>query len=228
MINGHIILYHDMRRYGFIQGEDNRRYFFHKNSIKSNNFEIEVGLYVIFTPGVSPKGYKALDITIREVDPADMRYQVPDKFIRTQASNIKGWKIINALNKVVTVKSKNLQEARQMLEELAISFHANAVINETYKKTSDTDDGRYYYSVHNLSGMPVQVARLNHKGDFNLADFVDMAPHYEAWEKAQAEKEWLEREKRAQKMFKIVIFFGAIVASPIIFMLLSFIYELIN
>jgi cold shock CspA family protein len=192
-INGQILFYLEQRRYGYIHGEDGERYFFHKNSVTSRGTEIDVGLFVDFTPDVSPKGYIASNVNIREVDPSDMLYEVPKKLIRTRDGEVKGWQIINTLDKIISVKSKDLQEVRSRLEEVASAINANAVINETYKRTSDTDDGRYYYAVHNLSGTPVQVARLNPKGGFNLNDFADMHTYYQKWKKEQEEKEKLER-----------------------------------
>lgn len=67
MINGTIVTVRHDKGYGFINGEDGREYFFHKDDLNDRSvyfIHIEVGTRVEFQPKLTPKGPRAENVDI--------------------------------------------------------------------------------------------------------------------------------------------------------------------
>jgi cold shock CspA family protein len=219
-MRGNVKFYLEPRAYGFITGEDKKDYYFRKDSVKNAGARIFDGLPVTFFPSLSSKGYYATKIIADIVDEYSVLYEVPRNVERTKTDQVRGWQIINKLDKTISVESKDLSEVRQKIMDLAKSIGANAVVNEKYNSRSDTSNGSYYYSVHMLSGNPAQVARPCVRGILKLVDFPDMQPLYVEWEKKEAEKERKRKEQDEQDRFqRRVLMYGVI--GLIIFLMLA-------
>ena len=67
MINGTIVMVKHDKGYGFINGEDGREYFFHKDDMSDKSVyfaHIEVGSRVEFEPKPTPKGFRAANVDV--------------------------------------------------------------------------------------------------------------------------------------------------------------------
>jgi cold shock CspA family protein len=64
---GVIKTYLPEKKYGFIKGDDGKDYFFHQNAFKDKKqiAMISEEAYVSFDQKATPKGYRAVDITLK-------------------------------------------------------------------------------------------------------------------------------------------------------------------
>ena len=88
---GKIISFDSKKGFGFILGEDDKKYFFHISNV-SNPMDLEIGYRVIFTPEKDKKGLNAKNITI------EIPFRKKDKWLRIdklrlKASDIKEYEI---------------------------------------------------------------------------------------------------------------------------------------
>lgn len=155
----------ESKRYGFIDGEDNKDYFFHISEVIDRSKKITAGLPVRFTEALSPKGYKAKHV---ELLGDDMKYEVPDRVFTSKAGEIRGWTIIRQGKYSLKFESdSSIDEARKGLNELAHSLGITGIINLLYKrKTGGKWYNNYKYSIHCFEGLPVSLARKSPGGEY--------------------------------------------------------------
>ena len=64
-MRGTVKWFNDQKGFGFIRGEDNKEYFFHRSSVKNVKFvELEEGRDVTFEETDGPKGLRAEDVYV--------------------------------------------------------------------------------------------------------------------------------------------------------------------
>jgi len=74
-MTGFIKTYLPNKGYGFIKGDDNKDYFFHKSNIKKEDInKICENALVEFEEKATPKGYNAINISIKNTS---NKYKVP-------------------------------------------------------------------------------------------------------------------------------------------------------
>ena len=61
---GKVDSFDSKKRYGFILGDDGRRYFVHSGSINIPSGNLDRGYMVSFTPTLSSRGYAAADVNL--------------------------------------------------------------------------------------------------------------------------------------------------------------------
>jgi cold shock CspA family protein len=219
-IQGEIESFLPQRNYGFIIGNDGVQYFFHKNDFVKAPGSIVAGHPVSFVPGLGRRGFRAGSIDLVHINDSDLLYIVPDSFLQFKDRDTKKWEILNSADGYIAVKDDDLDTARNNLCELAKSLHANALINVTYKRSTGCDYN-YRYSVHNFSGIPVQLARRSSRGTVKKNDFKDINAAYQEWVKQ--EKERKNNEADGFEIFVYCLAGGAVVLvlSGIIYAVLS-------
>ena len=65
-MKGKIKFFNEDKQYGFIIGEDDREYFFHKNDLHPNTDSVKENDYVKFSDSKNDKGLKAFNILHNE------------------------------------------------------------------------------------------------------------------------------------------------------------------
>ncbi|HMW50174.1 MAG TPA: cold shock domain-containing protein [Marinagarivorans sp.] len=159
------------KNYGFIKGDDGKDYFFHGSEFidKSQVAKICEEVLVDFDQEATPKGYKAKKCSL--VSPCDvLTYVTPDEVILSKTSSVQGWEIIELGSWTINGSSPDSPDsARKTIIDRAASIGANALINYEYYKTTGSQ-GNYKYSVHNVRGQAVTVAKKNSIGKHHAED----------------------------------------------------------
>lgn len=154
------------KQYGFIRGEDDRDYFFHKNEIINFSSEqIYDGASIEFEGDVNSKGYiaKGCRLTSDLIN----TYQVPYNSLCSKSSSIRGWEILSVADYLVTGNTYESREspdnAKDELCVKAKRVGANAVINMKYSKSTGSY-GNYDYTLHHFTGQPVFIGKKDPSG----------------------------------------------------------------
>lgn len=63
-IYGRVEAFDRKKRYGFITGDDGRKYFVHSNDINVPSKSLDSGYSVIFTPACRERGYRAENVEL--------------------------------------------------------------------------------------------------------------------------------------------------------------------
>lgn len=171
-MNGTIKTYLPEKHYGFIKGEDDKDYFFHDSEFKDKDQIVNLceQAHVSFEQKITPKGYKAINCKLVERTSIKL-FDVPNEFITSKTSNIRGWEIIECADWVVRGSSRHSpDDAKDDVVNKASSITANALINMQYYKTTGseagTGKGTHFYTIHNFVGRPVVIAKRNARGVF--------------------------------------------------------------
>lgn len=181
---GTIKNYLHQKKFGFILGDDNKDYFFHENTLVSISqvSQIVDGALVEFDPTVSPKGYKAVNVSIKSM--ADVaKFIVPDSIVTSKTDIVNGWEILQECEWVITASDKgDPDNVRSTVKNLAKKIGANGLICMTYRKSTGSE-GNYQFTVHNITGRPVVVGRRNISGKYGINDFPDINDNCTAYKK---------------------------------------------
>ena len=175
-MTGTIKTYLNEKNYGFIKGDDNRDYFFHKSNINKNDLnKISEGALVIFNQRATPKGYNAIEISINS--DSSNKYVIPNTIFTSKKNKIKGWDVIDIANWVVHGSSRNSpDEAKQNMLNRINLLEVNSVLNMQYYKTTGsekgTGNGIYYYTIHNFKGQPANIGKKSLVGQFLYNDLI--------------------------------------------------------
>lgn len=168
--------YLDEKNYGFIKGDDNKDYFFHKSNIDKHDVnKICEGALVTFDQKATPKGYSAVKISISSG--SNMKYMIPDEIYTSKSDRINGWEIIDISNWLVHGSSRNSPDEakRSMLHGIDL-VNANAALYMEYYKTTGseagTGNGTHYYTIHNFRGRPANIGKRSLTGNFSKNDLV--------------------------------------------------------
>jgi len=168
-MQGIITSYVETKGYGFIQGSDNKDYFFHKSEVNNKESIID-GASVGFSPKASRKGYSAVSITISKI--SETKYITPDEVYTSKGGSIKGWEILDYPSWTILSKSEtSADDARRDILTRAELLGANAILDlhyskETGSKASDSGQGTYHFSIHTFSGIPVNIGKKHAKGSY--------------------------------------------------------------
>ena len=201
-MKGTILTYLPVKLYGFIEGEDGKKYFLHANELlcKSDKKDLCEQLVVEFDQAVTPKGYKAENIKIIS-DTESLMLELPDEFLTSRNKTVRGWEILNGENWVVCGTSTDSPDSAKydMIRE-AKELGANAVTNLTYFKTTGdkpgTGSGTYYYTVHNFYGTLCNVGKKSLRGNVLHSEIIDIDKNAKQRKQALIEKSDASKIKR--------------------------------
>ena len=188
-MEGNIKSFLETKGYGFINGNDNKSYFFHISDVLSSDQNLEEGAFVDFDEAATPKGYKALKVRVLS---SNNYYERPiDEFY---------WSRKSAPSKYTTLHSgqlefadENLENAREELKETALNLGFNAVVKVKYFKTTGCS-GNYNYSIHHFRGdcclLATKVAckdpnRIQKQEKENLAAISEISSKFRHYQKSK-------------------------------------------
>jgi len=215
-MTGTIKSYLEDKQFGFIKGDDNKDYFFHRSSV-NNKDSIVDGAVVSFETKATPKGYSAVKVKIEKL--SEMKYIVPDDIYTSKDRKVKGWETVEESLWTIHSSTKDSPDmARQEIIRRAASIGANAVVNLQYNKTtgstvSDSGKGTYYYSIHNFSAIPVNIGKKSGAGKYTKGDLTRINRLAEK-KKAELVVE-TDSSKKAVSTFYIIALLIAIIGGTI-------------
>ncbi len=202
-MRGKIRSYLEEKGYGFISGDDGRDYFFHRNGFASerDRAEIQDELSVNFNGLPTPKGYRAENIKF-EIEPLNLNYKVPEYVEVSKEMRVRGWEILEKCAWRFVVCSRNsIDDTREELCRRAADFGANALVDYHYSKRTGsepgTGKGTHHYTIHEVSALPVNVAKRSIEGTLVRSDFVGLDERI---------KIYLKNKKLWQKRLSIATF----------------------
>ena len=143
--------------FGFVAGDDGQSYFLHIKDIAGGEIPVD-GQRVTFDPMPTPKGYSAKAATLG-MAPVEILVN-PDRFTLTKEDELRGLEIRWYVTKAYG-DSRNPQEARSLLEQVARRHGGNAVVN--LKTTSYTDGSvfsNYRFTIHRAEGQVVIAKKV--------------------------------------------------------------------
>ena len=210
-MTGTIKTYLTDKNYGFIKGDDEKDYFFHKSSI--NNYDLEKicdGALVTFDQKATPKGYNAIKISINSV--SNIKYKIPDEIYTSKNTNIKGWDNICVSNWLIHGSSRNSpDEAKRNMLDGASLVGANTVLSMEYYKTTGseagTGNGTYHYTIHNFRGRPANIGKKSLDGQYSKNNLLRIDKNAKSLKKQLIAKTNEAKNKRL--IFWIIILFIA-------------------
>lgn len=170
-MHGEISTYLAVKGYGFIKGNDGNDYFFHDTDFSSSKDKICHGAPVVFDPSANAKGYRASDCKLLDTSDIDT-YLVPEKFVVSKYSDVKGWEILEDGEWWITGTSSDSPDgAKDDLIVAAEALGANAVVDARYSKSTGSN-GNYDYTIHHYRGRMVCVGKKSTKGYHSLSEIV--------------------------------------------------------
>ncbi len=149
MMTGKVKSSSDEKRYGFILGDDKITYFFHYNDFMQSKDNVKIGNLVRFASKPTPKGMKAVEISI--IENQFPYYEFGKELIICKTMEPKYNKVL-FLSGVFEASARDINKPLEMLKSKAKEFGCNAILCLEYRRTSVTDDGNYYYSWHTNIG----------------------------------------------------------------------------
>jgi len=172
------------KKWGYIKGDNNKKYFFHINDFKTKTAVdiIQDGDIVSFEETLKPKGYSASKIFFVQIDENTIKYIVPDTIYTSKVDNIKGWKTIDKSRYIIHGSSRNSPDnAKKDLLRKAKLYGANSILNLTYYKTTGSEMGTSFslfsthkYTIHNFRGNLANIGKPNIKGSANKFDLIGL------------------------------------------------------
>lgn len=146
-IGGVVRSFVEVKAFGFIEGEDGKSYFVHRNDVRGS-VALAAGQRVTFVPTPSRKGSKAVRVIPGQAPTAI--YVEPKSFVVTNADRPVDEDVVLLLRRG-WAESHDINDARQVLIEMAMNFGANAIINAymdrfTEKKLFSKDKYLFRYS----------------------------------------------------------------------------------
>ncbi|OIQ52036.1 cold-shock DNA-binding domain protein [Pseudodesulfovibrio hydrargyri] len=210
-MEGRIKTFLPSKAYGFIEGDDGKSYFFHMQDFKPATARIEENLFVAFEETATPKGYRAKNV---ELIGGQIEYQeIFDGFRTSRKGKPNGTDVL--FSAMVAVGDKDLDLAKRELAYMANRFGCNAVLNIVYSKETRSR-GNYRYSYHNFTGECVVMSQKRFTRNRKQADQKNQEVK-ELLEKVDANyREYLEEERRKQRMKSLALMVGAAVILAVI------------
>ncbi|WP_415719450.1 cold-shock protein [Maridesulfovibrio sp.] len=210
-MEGNIKSFLETKGYGFINGNDNKSYFFHISDVLSSEEKIEEGSFVNFDETATPKGYKALKVKILS---SSNYYEQPiDKFYWSRKPIPSKYIILHSGQ--LEFADENLDNAREELEETALNLGFNAVVNVKYYTTTGCS-GNYRYSIHHFRGdcclLATKVAckdpnRIQKQEKENLAAISEINSKFEYYQKSKHEEQLKKQKSKLIKKITIAAIF---------------------
>lgn len=160
-MKGNVVSFLPSKGYGFIKGDDGLDYYF-KHSSVANLAEVKTvvaGDRVSFDEHATAKGYAARSITIEQIH----TYVIPSAFLESKGDSIKGWEVLELGGYMAQAYYKSPDDAKRAMINCAKNAGANAVLNVSYEKSSESEDN-YTYSTFYYSGQLAIVGRKSHEG----------------------------------------------------------------
>jgi cold shock CspA family protein len=208
-LTGIITTYLADKNYGFIKGNDQKDYFFHKSSINKDDLKkICDGALVTFDQKATPKGYNAIKISINSS--SNINYKIPNEIYISKNNFIKGWDNIDVSNWLIHGSSRNSpdQAKKDMLDGVNL-VGANAILNMEYYKTTGseagTGKGTYYYTIHNFRGRPANIGKKSLDGKYLKNDLIGIDKNAKILKKRLVER--TNEAKKKRLFFWIIILF---------------------
>lgn len=171
-IDGEVISYVALKAFGFILGSDGERYFVHQKDVVGGE-PLVSGQRVSFVPTPAPKGSKAKNV-VPGVAPTKI-FADPDNFVWSKGDAPRGMEMM-VITGTGWGESNDPNEARELLIARAREWGANAVLNATMsKRTESATCSNYRYTVHRYSADfaivkvvttssdPVAIAKSEHE-----------------------------------------------------------------
>ncbi len=155
-MKGNVVSFLPSKGYGFIKGDDGLDYYF-KHSSVANLAEVKTvvaGDRVSFDEHATAKGYAARSITIEQIH----TYVIPSAFLESKGDSIKGWEVLELGGYMAQAYYKSPDDAKRAMINCAKNAGANAVLNVSYEKSSESEDN-YTYSTFYYSGQLAIVGR---------------------------------------------------------------------
>jgi len=148
-IQGVVTSFVQAKGYGFINGDDGERYFVHGSDVLGDQVLV-TGQRVTFVPTPSPKGSKAKQV-VPGLGPTPI-YVEPDNFIWSKGGAPRGMEVV-LITGTGWGKSNDPNKAREILANQAREWGANAVLNVTMDKWTESETcSNYCYTMHRFSG----------------------------------------------------------------------------
>jgi len=175
---GQIISYIENKGFGFIKNEDGKKVFFHKKDINNKNNIIIDGMILEYDLIPTEKGYSAkkIDIQLNE----EIKYITPDTIYTSKLKDIKGWETLQRSGwRIGTSTRNNLDESVEELKEIAEMVGANALLEMTYNKTTESESsnnghGTHYYTLHHFWAEPAIIGKKSINGYFFKNEIPDL------------------------------------------------------
>ena len=178
MESGCVISYIEEKQYGFIDGDDNRKYFFHKNDILDKTVVIRDGMQLEFDPIATAKGYAAKEIKVlasQKTRSTIDTYVTPEEVYISKTNSVKGWEVVETSDWKVIGTSKDLDTAKSDVLYYAEKIGGNALLNYRYTTSKESEGtsggGTYHYTMHSFSGDVVTIAQKSSRGEIKKEDF---------------------------------------------------------
>lgn len=177
-MKGQVKTYLPEKQYGFIKGDDGKDYFFHTSEFKQaadrDRDRVCEAAYVSFDQQATPKGYKAKDCRLLD-STSVASYVVPDEFLTSRTSEIRGWEIIERGEWCVYASSEHSpDDAKFEAIRMARHLGANALGELRYYKTTGSEAGTgrgiHHFTIHNFRGRLLSVAKRNSFGSYRRGD----------------------------------------------------------
>lgn len=214
-MKGTVKTYLPEKKYGFIKGDDGKDYFFHASGFKNSDQVSKIceESVVEFDQQATPKGYKAKSCTL--INPADVfTYVVPDEFITSKSSGVRGWEVMELSDWVVHGSSSHSPDAaKKEVIRRAKQIGANALIDvEYYKATgsaSGSGSGVYHYTIHNFRGRAVMLGKRNSLGKYTVGDLTGVN------QRAGGLKAHLVKKTKTNEMKRFGVWLGVLASALI-------------
>jgi cold shock CspA family protein len=155
-IKGVVTSFVQAKGYGFINGDDGERYFVHVNDVLGDQ-GLVTGHRVTFVPTPSPKGSKAKQV-VPGLGPTPI-YAEPDSFIWSKGGPPPGMEVVLTIGSGWG-KSNDPNEARQNLTNQAREMGANAVLNVTMDKWTESQPFSNYCSTMHCFSAEFAVVKV--------------------------------------------------------------------
>ena len=162
---GLISTYLPEKGYGFIKGDDEKDYFFHKNAFieKKQISLIAEEARVSFDQQATPRGYRATKCRLLS-DSEDILYTTPETFLLSRHSRIKGWETIETGSWIAMGTGSSPDSAKDDMVKVANKYGANALLNIRYSKStgeepSENGKGTHYFTIHHYEGIISMVGK---------------------------------------------------------------------
>ncbi|MBE6424318.1 cold-shock protein [Succinivibrio dextrinosolvens] len=154
--------------YGFIQAE-HKSVFFHLNDVFNDDKDkIKIGQAVKFDEIPSPKGNKAVDVSIANID--DLKFTFPNEpIILKDGQKLGGeYVVLDISDYELFYSSRDPSGWRDIFKEHLKFLGANAVIGLNISQTTGeepgTGNGTHLFTIHNYFGRVAKVGKISSMG----------------------------------------------------------------
>lgn len=167
MPQGTIRSYSESKRFGFIDGDDGKSYFFHRNSLNDKSARPAIGQMVTFEEHPTPKGMAAREVVIQraaqkvheDIEQGDVLVSKSDRCGRGNEILYEGGRTY--------VESRSPDEAIRILKANARQGGFNALVNLSRSRRTHAGffNSHNYYTVHKFEATPALVKRVEYSVD---------------------------------------------------------------